>query len=257
MDMRPLEGDPEFVATHGRERGPEDACIVSCGIGPDYQEPLHSTRLHCEVNVPEAWRLFYRRLPVGCPPHHLRQYAFKIVAMQRAIEAGFRYVLWIDTSFQPVRSIEPLWEVIRTRGWYCPPQGSAKLGEWCSDSFLAKVARSRDELMSVPLVYSGLVGFDLHNDTGRGMWNFWRTLYNAGAFDGPHLNTEVEGMHPWGLKFQGRCSSDPRVHGHRHDEAALSFVISAWGQKPTDEGFLSVEVPTGFIIGHHVKLRTP
>jgi hypothetical protein len=254
--MTPSSGEPEFVTTNGKERTADDACIVSCGIGPEYQEALHSTRLHCEVNVPEAWRLFYRELPLGCPPHHLRQYAFKIYAIERAIAAGFRYVLWMDTAFQPVRSIEPLWDLIRARGWYAPPQGNSTLGEWCNDAFCSTVGRTRDQLMEIPLVYSGLVGFDINSVLGFRMWRHWKYLYDLGTFDGPHLNADVDGMHPWGLKFQGRCSADPRVFGHRHDEAALSFVIAAWDQRPTNEGFLTIENPDGFI-GHHVKLRTP
>lgn len=52
-----MSEQPEFEMTSGRTRTDHDMCIVSCGIGPHYQEGLHSTRLHCEVNVPEAWRL--------------------------------------------------------------------------------------------------------------------------------------------------------------------------------------------------------
>ena len=258
----PISGQPEFVTTNGRERTANDKCIVMCGIGPEYQEPLHSTRLHCEVNVPEAWRLCYRELPLGCPPHHERMYAFKIWAMQRAIDAGFRYILWMDTSFQPIRSIQPLWEVIEREGWYAGPQGNAMLGEYCSDDFVRDTSStgnkedSRNELRSVPLVYSGLFGVDVKSDFGMALWLSWRETQNLGLWNGAHYNATGEPITHVGQKLRGHVSKDASVKGHRHDEAALSWLLWRRGLVPVDRGFLTLESPDGFI-GHKVELVVP
>ncbi len=250
-------GQPEFEMTSGRNRTAHDMCIVSCGIGPHYQEGLHSTRLHCEVNVPEAWRLFYRELPLGCPPHSEQMYAFKIWAMQRAIDAGFRYVLWMDASFQPIKSIEPLWQVLREDGWYAPPQAHHKLHRWMSDearSLMGGWEQADFEL--VPLVYSGLVGFDMGSDNGKTMWRRWKESQEVGAWNGAHYAAMRQPLTPIGLKTAGHVSANPEVQGHRHDEAALSWIIAEMGFKPQDRGFLTLESLEGFI-GHHVKLVVP
>ncbi len=244
---------PEFVTTNGQHRTLDDRCIVSCGIGPDYQEPLHSTRLHCEINAPEAWRLFYRDYPDGCPLHSEMQYAFKIYALRRAIDAGFRYVVWMDSSFQPIRSMAPMWERLKEHGWYAPRQGDSKLGEWCSDSFVLATQTSRDYLMKLPLVYSGLVGFDMKAEWGQGIWEEWKRLYEQGWFNGHHLNKPGKDREPWGVKWSGHVSHDKRVQGHRHDEAALSWILWQRGLIPPDPDFFA---PGGFI-GQHVKLVIP
>lgn len=248
--------DPEFVTTSGRERGPDDMVIVSCGIGTEYQEALHSTRLHCEKNVPEAWLLFYRDYPTGCPTQRESQYAFKIFAMKRAIVAGFRYVLWMDSCFQPLRSIEPLWEEILEHGWYVPRQQDAMLGNWSSDYFLQRTGTERSVAMQIPLVYSGLVGLDMNNRTARDLWESWYRFWERGLFNGPHRNVPGGVMKPWGLKYEGHCSDDPTVQGHRHDESALSLILHQWGLRPTTRGFLTLESPDGFI-GHKVELVCP
>lgn len=251
-----MSNQPEFEMTSGRSRTDHDMCIVSCGIGPHYQEPLHSTRLHCEVNVPEAWRLFYRELPLGCPPHSEQMYAFKIWAMQRAIDAGFRYVLWMDTAFQPIASMAPLWEVINQEGWYCPPQSSAKLAEWCSDKMVNECRILIRDLDVIQLCYSGLLGLDMRSVTGKAIWNLWKESQGQGIWNGAHYNRPGEPITPFGLKTQGHVSLTPAVKGHRHDESALSWILWKMGLEMQDRGFLTLESPDGFI-GHQVKLVVP
>lgn len=250
--------EPEFITTNGKERTSEDCCIVSCGIGPHYQEPLHSTRLHCEVNAPEAWRLTYRQLPAGCPSHKEQMYAFKLWTIQRAIDAGFRYCLWMDTAFQPLRSIAPLWQATKRDGWYIPPQGNAMVGQYSNDELLAKFMLSRDQAMSIPLVFSGLVGLDLANKNGIGwkIWTDWKETQRLGLWEGPHYNIPGAERSPFGQKTAGHVSYDTRVLGHRHDEAALSLVLNSYGLKPEHRGFLTLETDSGFI-GHHIKLMVP
>ena len=248
--------EPEFVTTNGKERGPNDCCIVMCGIGQHYQEPLHSTRLHCEVNVPEAWRLTYRQLPHGCPSHQEQMYAFKLHVIQRSIQAGFRYVLWMDTAFQPIASIEPLWEAIERDGWYCPKQGDAMVGQFSTDALLEKFMVTRDQAMLIPLVFSGLVGFDVNRALARRIWHDWMETQALGLWNGAHYNNIGQPVVEVGQKTCGHVSHDPRVLGHRHDEAALSLVLHSYGLVPKHMGFLTLESQDGFI-GHHVKLVIP
>lgn len=252
-----MSHQPEFEYTGpSPERTPNDICIVSCGIGPQYQEGLYSTRLHCEVNVPEAWRLFYRDYPPGCPSHSDQMYAFKIWALRNAINAGFRYVVWMDATFQPIASMAPLWEVLKREGWYCAPQGIYMLGEWASDYMLFKFGIDREKAFSIPLVYSGLVALDMLSHAGKAIWNKWQYSQNQGLWNGAHYNSPGSGLREFGLKTKGHVSSDKRVSGHRHDEAALSAILYQEGLVPAIRNFLTVESPEGFI-DHHVKLVIP
>lgn len=251
------EDQPDWTQPRGStERTDSDRLIVSCGIGRHYRERLRSTINHCEVHCPETWKLWYDVLPEDSPEHAVNQYAFKIHAIQRAIDAGFRYILWIDTAFQPVAAIEPIWKHVAEVGCYAPRQGSSMLGSWTTDEALCIYGITRNAAMEIPLVYSGLVGFDMQHPTGKAVWEFWRDLYRRGAFVGPHFNRPSDGQNfLWecvGAKWRGHCSFDPRCEGHRHDEAALAYSLHAWGIVPETKGWLTIEDPVAGIIGHHV-----
>ena len=166
-----------FVSPSGRERTDNDRIIVNCGIGRHYQDGHLSTKAHCAQHCPEAWQLFYDDYPDGCPTQTEQQYAFKIFALDEAIRAGFRYVLWMDTVFQPLRSIEPIWYRIDACNWYIPPQGDARLGHWCSDRALAQFGIDRETAHLIPLVYSGLVGLDMKTELGWKIWRGWKQLW--------------------------------------------------------------------------------
>lgn len=230
------------------ERTDHDRVIVGCGIGAYYRERLRSTVNHCNVYCPDAWTLFYDELPPCCPEHKNDPYAFKIFALQQAFDAGFRYALWMDTSFQPVASIEPLWKHIEARGFYAGQQGDSKLGEWTNDAALKIFKLDRDVAMRLPLLYSGLVGLDF---SGSGRWAYlkWRDMYAHGTFHGYHFQDELSSYE--GHKWRGSCSTDPRCKGHRHDESALSYVAYYHQLFTGRTGFTTFEDPQGFI-GHMV-----
>jgi len=248
--------NPAFYCPRHLPRTHGDRCIVSCGTQPHYYESLHSTRLHCSAHAPEAWQLFYYGYPDGCPTQQEKQYAFKIYALQRAWDGSFGTITWIDSAFQPIGSLQPLWDHIEVHGWWIPAQGDANLGNWCSDRALEIFGISRDVAMDIPLCYSGLVSLLTRTPIAKEIWRMWKELYEKGTFDGPHQNIVGGQAGPWGNKLTGECSKDPRCQGHRHDESALSFVLYKLGCKPRKDPFLILESDQGFI-GHHVPLVIP
>jgi len=183
-------------------------------------------------------------------------YAFKIFALAEAIARGYRFVLWIDTAFYPRSAISRLWDEIGRVGWYIPIQGSSVLGNWCSDCALEAFGIDRATARGIPLVYSGLVGLDMQNVTAVEIWERWCALYRRGTFNGPHINAPGQQMRVLGNKSEGHCSNDPLILGHRHDEAALSFVLYCMGLTPPNRGFLTMEDTAGFI-GHYLYNPCP
>src|SRR6185369_76530 len=248
--------NPAFYCPRHHPRTHGDRCIVSCGTQAHYYESLHSTRLHCSAHIPEAWQLFYYGYPDGCPAQQEKQYAFKIYALRRAWDASFGTITWIDSAFQPIASVEPLWAEVERAGWWIPAQGDANLGNWTSDRALEIFGITRDVAMDIPLCYSGLVSILCRTSIGKEIWRLWQELYDKGAFNGPHQNIIGGHTGAWGNKTTGECSKDPRCHGHRHDESALSFVLYKLGLKPSKLPFLTLESEQGFI-GHHVELVVP
>ncbi len=247
--------EPIIFSPRGAKRTKSDRIIVSCGIGDHYSAGFREQGRRVTHFCPDAWQLHYDDYPAGCPPQEKQQYAFKIFALERAVREGFRYVLWMDAAFSPVGSLEPLWSVIEKQGWYVSPQWSERLDRWCSDDALKIFDIERDVANGIPLVYSGLVGLDMAKPNGVDIWEGWKRLYKAGAFNGCHQNRPGEQRRPWGQKWEGHVSFDPGVQGHRHDESALSFVLWDLGLRPEARGFLKLESEAGFI-GHHME-RTP
>lgn len=244
--------EPQIISPIGAERTQYDRIIVSCGIGAHYEAGFREQGRRVTHFCPDAWQLFYDDYPLGCPAQAEQQYAFKIFALDRAIQEGFRYVLWMDTAFSPLRSLEPLWRVLETRGWYVPPQGDAKLDRWCSDDALEAFNIDRATARRIPLVYSGLVGLDVSRVNRKAIFKSWKSFYERGTFNGCHVNNPGQPRKPWGQKWQGHVSHDPEVQGHRHDESALSFILWSMGLHPESRGFLQIDNPDG-IIGHHME----
>jgi hypothetical protein len=183
--------------------------------------------------------------------------------MDEAIRAGFRQILWMDSSLAPIAPIAPLWKTIMEQGWYAAPQfngitvtqswrhwasnSQATLAEWCSDKALGVFGISRVMARRVPLVLTGLVGLDLTNPLACHIWQLHKAFYTQGVFNGPHANVPGKAMTAIGRKFEGHVSADPSVLGHRHDETSLSFILYALGLRATKMGFLTLESEGGFI----------
>lgn len=234
-----------------------ERAIVTCGLGPTYAGRFDSARTALDRHCSDAWRVLYSDYPNGCPPQAQHKYAFKIFAITEALRLGFRYILWLDVGVTPVASIEPLWRVVEDQGWYVGQQdaertgdGCGRLGPWCSDDALAIYGIDRETAMGIPLVRSGIVGLDMENPVARRIWETWRELYERGAFDGHHDNAPHAA--PVAMrdvtKTRGHCSDDPRVRGHRHDEAALAYVLWALDLEPQARGFMTLESrETGFL----------
>jgi hypothetical protein len=216
--------------------------IVNVGIGGDYPRKTAVLRSRC-LQYPDGSDLmsWFDTLPPGCPPHGLsHQYAFKLYAMESAFSAAHNPVLWMDSTFRPRASMEPLWREIEETGWYVGMQGDSVLGGWCTDRALGIYGIDRATARSIPLVLSGLVGLDTRHPVGAAIWSEWNRTYIAGAWDGPHKAAHGP-IRAWGNKTEGFCSPDKRVEGHRHDESALSFVLWKLGLRPKSLGFTVID----------------
>lgn len=216
--------------------------IVNVGIGGDYPRRSLELERQCRKHCTDAaFMPWINCLPSGCPPHGLsHQYAFKLYAMGSAFSAGHNPVLWVDSTFRPRASIEKLWQEIESTGWYVAPQGDSVLGDWVTDRALGILGINRVLARSIPLVLSGLVGLDVCKPLGREIWDEWNQTYIAGAWNGPHKAGSGPIVH-WGDKTEGFCSHDRGVQGHRHDEAALSWVLWKLRLKPKSMGFTVID----------------
>jgi hypothetical protein len=206
--------------------------FVTCAIGGSY--PFYGSQQRASVfeRHKELSYISFSNMPQGCPAHLDQPYAFKIFAIREARARGFEQILWVDCRHGLVKPLDELWKIIETRGWYAPVQGDAVLGNWCSDDALKVYEFDRKTAMSIPLVWGAIMGFDFTKSIARDLFADWEGMFKAGAFKGAWVNKPHCKVEPWGSQLAGHVSSDPKVGGHRHDEAAYSAVLYYWGLKP-------------------------
>jgi len=133
---------------------------------------------------------------------------------------GNNVLLWCDASVWFVKSPNAIFDKIEEQGCYVAEVvGDHKLGVWCSDNALDAVGFSRDDAMNIPVVYSGLYGYDLRSETGMILSSLMMKHSMDGSFIGDWKNN------------QRQVSQDPRCHGHRHDQSVLSALVYRLGVK--------------------------
>lgn len=191
-----------------------DCCIVTVGVNQWYPKGLDRLAASLDRHAPTIPRLFFRdRYPEGSPAHEQDPYAFKLHAV-KAAATNHRYVLWLDTSAWCVRDPAPLFEHVEQHGGFFMEDGWW-LGQWCTDAALSTLGITRDRAMEIPLITGGFWAIDTQTARGKTFLNAMFGAAAAGVFRGPWTNTNQE------------ASADPRCLGHRHDMAALSYLVHA------------------------------
>jgi hypothetical protein len=252
---------PMRVVRLGRSSQPSDRCVISLGIGRKghtmpltrLEESLQRTGFQGDFLV---WK---DELPPGSPTHMESPMAFKTFCFLEAMKRGYRYVLWIDAPCIALRSINPIFTIIRERGYvmFVDPYGQT-VGQWCGDDVLERHAISREAALSMPEIPTSVIGLDLCSEIGRQFFDQWHSMALDGVtFRGtrkPILSVEDHYIVAWN---KGNCiSSDSRVGGHRHDQTAAGIVAHRLGMTACSDGLRDVlcqqtPVDRGTMVLHH------
>lgn len=214
-------------------------CVVSCchsenadrvGYYGKYADRLE--RSLDKFAVGSARRIWRNRWPVGSPSHSAHNYAFKAYAVRMALRAGFDSVMWLDAGCELIADIKPLWDEIDARG-YGILSAWDTLGEWVSDEALERYKVSRDEAMNLKLGGGCYVGVSRDSEAGMKFFDEWfylasrTTLFRGYHSDGSG-STAMRSLILDGPEGK-LVSTDPRVKGHRSDEACFSLYAHANG----------------------------
>jgi hypothetical protein len=130
----------------------------------------------------------------------------------RAKELGYTQILWVDSSFWAIKSIDFLFELLAELGNLFQ-NTNQKLGTWCSDRALSKFGIDRDLAFNINLYSAGFTGLDLSFKKSDAFLTEWYNYANDGvSFHGAWNNKD-------------NCvSTNTRVAGHRHDMSVASFL---------------------------------
>lgn len=160
---------------------------------------------------------FINEYSLGCPPHSVMPYGFKIYAIQKAIDAGFDQVLWLDSSCYAIKKIQPIFDIIEQEGFIFQEAGHM-LGTWTNDVTLKHFGISRDEAMKIRMIgNAGFLGLNMRNAQAKQFFIRWKQAYQEGVFSGSWSNNN------------NTESKDERCKGHRHDMSCSSALVHVMG----------------------------
>jgi hypothetical protein len=192
-----------------------DTCIINYATGFYIRGQIRLEQACRDVGYQGDLLLFNEDnvLP-NCPSHSQVPYGFKPYAMKEAQKLGYRYILWCDSSVFPEKSIDPAFEIIKELGYLFFP-GGWNTGQWCSDAALVTLGIERESAFDIPHMIAGCQGLDLNTAKAQVYLDKYFEYANDGVtFHGAWTNKNHE------------VSTDDRVKGHRHDQAAASVI--AW-----------------------------
>lgn len=160
---------------------------------------------------------FINESSLGCESHGENPYSFKIYAIQKAIDAGYENILYLDTSVFAIKNVNPIFEEIQTNGFIFQEAGHY-LGVWANDLTLNHFGISRDEAMNMLMIgNAGFLGLNIKSEIGLTFFKMWKESMEAGCFKGAWTNeTKSE-------------SQDERCKGARHDMSASSAIANKLG----------------------------
>lgn len=185
-------------------------CIVNVGTNG---YATISERLNTSLNNVgySGGRLIYSgRLPEGSPTHQENPYAFKIYAIQHALNLGYKQILWVDSSLYPIRPLDDIQKYIIENGWFVFRTGY-NLAQSVSDRTLEYSGVLRDEAEHITEYASGCVGLNFELKEVRWLFDSWKRYMTDGQFNGSRSHDNQ--------------SQDPRFLFHRQDQSCLSLAM--------------------------------
>lgn len=186
-----------------------------------------------------AWDQCY---PDGSPTVEEAHGAFKPFCFAVAQAQGYRLVLWLDAGIRIRRSLDPLFESIKRKG-YLIFRERHSAGEYCKDDALGPLGITREESLAIPSCWAAVIGLDFESPKAVEFLRQWKERASDGVtFPGPKWS----GVKGWPRS----ASQDARVKGHRHDQTAASVIayqlgMNDWESRELFDRYLATD--PGFV----------
>jgi hypothetical protein len=183
-------------------------------------------QLHClsSHGYEGTWLGWQSDLPTGSPSHNEAPFGFKPFCLMEAVARGYTTVLWMDASVVPVGPINSMFQHIEENGFLFFEEDHS-VGEFCGDAALETLGLTREKSFELRSCWACVIGLNLNQPLSRCFLEEWARLAKDGkTFAGPKWS---------GVKgFPRTASADPRVKGHRYDQAAASVLAHRLGLIP-------------------------
>jgi hypothetical protein len=190
-------------------------CFLNVGIGQWY---VHGSDRLAASLIKHGFKgdqlIWKDQWPGALPLDHSCVYNVKPDAFQHAINAGYKTIIWGDSSIYAVRPLDDFIEAINTKGYWIGQSGY-NCAQVCGDAMLQYFGVSRDWAESVPDCATGIFGVNMDFPAPRRFIETWIQAAKDGAFRGS--------------RHHDGQSSDPRFKFGRQDQAAASLILGSQG----------------------------
>lgn len=248
------------IVRMGKVNEPNRHCVISLGLGrKGYVESLKRLeeslkRTHFNGDF-LAWDDV---LPEGSPTQFESPMAFKTFCFLEAQKLGYNQVLWIDSQIVVLRSLEPIFDMIRSNNYVTFSNNYGQfLGQWSSDEVLKLHQISREEAMMIPETPTSVIGLNLSSELGQNFLKRWHAMSTDGlTFRG--VSTSINGVDDYyavAWNKENCISNDPRVGGHRHDQTGAGIVAHQLGLPPYADNLRDVHFKGNQINKHTILLH--
>jgi hypothetical protein len=109
-------------------------------------------------------------------------YAFKPCFFREVKNLGYKYVLWLDSSMAPLRSLDWIFEKIKDKGYFGYQTMGHPLDQYANPYILRIFQVSAEEAKNIPTVETGVIGLDLSSEIGNKLLDQWEEAARIGGF---------------------------------------------------------------------------
>lgn len=206
-------------------------CIVNFSDAPYKKGQDRLVKSLRDTNYQGDTLLFNDFNQVGCKPHYLVPYQFKVYSMMEAYKRGYDVALYCDASLYAIKNVMPCFNSIIDKGWLLECNGYNN-AQYCTDTALQIFGVTRDEAEKIIQPSAGFTGLDFRNPKALEFLNKWYEYAKA----------ETTFIGGWNNNDK-LCSKDPRCLGHRHDQSVAAYLIYKLGLEMTTPYFMQYNFP--------------
>lgn len=186
-------------------------CIVTFSNTPDYDAKVE--RLKESVKDQNIKVIHYKTYEeISCKPHSEYPYAFKPYSIQKAREAGYNCILWLDSPIVVTKPLDRVFKYIVDHGILLFDNIGWSMGSYTNDNCLAHFNITREDSFDIKMVMACAMGFDFNNKKTVEVFDTYLGYAHTNAYQGEWNNdNKTESNHPG-------------VRGHRHDQSVISCI---------------------------------
>jgi hypothetical protein len=163
---------------------PDNAIISFANHRGNYLLAMHRLESSLQNNFNGKFIGFTGEASIGAPLHTDNPYAFKVYAFKKALELGYKKILYLDSSVYVVANVQPAFDLIERDGVLFQEAGHY-IKSWVNENCLNYFGYKREDFGDAVMHgNAGLCGINFNNQKGAYFFHAWESAMLSGAFKG-------------------------------------------------------------------------